>query len=47
MRPGKKGRSRARALVAIAFVVGAVLAALIGGANVSLADIVWSLPTGP
>lgn len=46
MRPGKKGRSRARALAAIAIVVSAVLAALIGGANVSMADIIWTLPTG-
>ena len=47
MRPGKKGRSVARVLVAVAMAAAAVAgAALVKSETVKLADVVWTYTAG-
>lgn len=47
MRPGKKGRSVARVLVAVAIATAAVVTAVVLGVVPAAADVQWTFVTGP
>ena len=46
MRPGKKGRSVARVLIAVAAAAVTVVTVIIVGDHTALADVQWGLVTG-